>query len=129
MTVAFPAARARGPAAPGPRALAAGKATVITDLAHLTGYASLDPRTWLANTPADNRYPMTDIRSPMSDLRWSMSDDQKAANAADTSDLGHRLSGIGYRSSTIGTSEAMCVAIDILDEDHSLRLAMRRLAQ
>ena len=26
-------------------------------------------------------------------------------------------------------SEAICVAIDILDEDHSLRLAMRRLAR
>ena len=62
------------------RALAAGVATVITDLVHLGDVPSLDPRTW------------TDRTSPLA-LRASI-----------------------------------CVAIDILDEDHSLRLAMRRLA-
>lgn len=35
------------------------------------------------------------------------------------SGMGHGASGIGH---------AVCVAIDLLDEDHSLRLAMRRLA-
>jgi len=58
------------------RALAAGVATVITDLVHLGDVPSLDPRTWAARTAAA---PVT-------------------------------------------------IAIDILDEDHSLRLAMRRLA-
>ena len=74
------------------RALAAGVATVITDLAHLGDVPTLDPRTWKANI---------DVRRPTTDVR--------------TSDLGPRAS-------------AVCIAIDILDEDHSLRLAMRRLA-
>jgi glycosyltransferase involved in cell wall biosynthesis len=98
---------ARETSGPWLRALAAGKATVITDLAHLAGIASLDPRTWTVNAPSDIRYPMTDDR-------WT-------ASAADTSDIGHRPSGIGC-------SDAIAVAIDIVDEDHSLRLAMRRLA-
>lgn len=37
-------------------------------------------------------------------------------------------SDIGYRSSGIGQRDAVAIAIDIVDEDHSLRLAMRRLA-
>jgi len=104
---------ARETSGPWLRALAAGKATVITDLLHLGGVASLDPRTWIVNGPSDSRYPITDTR-------WTVSNGQ-TASAADTSGIGHRLSGIG-------TSEAICVAIDIVDEDHSLRLAMRRLA-
>lgn len=87
---------ARETSGPWLRALAAGKATVITDLVHLAGVASLDPRTWVVNAPS-------------------------AASAAEPS-------GIGYRASGIGTSEAITIAIDIVDEDHSLRLAMRRLA-
>src|SRR6185436_3398939 len=58
------------------RALAAGRATIVTDLAHQSHVAVLDPRTWAA-----------------------------------------------------GTAEPIAVAIDILDEDHSLRAAMLRLAQ
>jgi glycosyltransferase involved in cell wall biosynthesis len=73
---------ARETSGPWLRALAAGRATVITDLAHLDDVPSLDPRTWRAN--GDHR-----------------------------------------RASRYG---AVSVAIDILDEDHSLRLAMRRLA-
>ena len=64
------------------RALAAGTATIITDLVHLADVPSLDPRTWTENTP------LKPTESP----------------------------------------KPVCVAIDILDEDHSLRLAMRRLA-
>jgi len=64
---------ARETSGPWLRALAAGRATVITDLAHLGDVPSLDPRSWTEHGP-------------------------------------------------------VCVAIDILDEDHSLRLAMRRLA-
>lgn len=68
---------ARETSGPWLRALAAGIATVITDLVHLGGVPSLDPRTWTANE---------------------------------------------------GVGAPVCVAVDILDEDHSLRLAMRRLA-
>ena len=61
------------------RCLAAGKPTVIVDLAHLANVPTLDPRTWQPNAGS-------------------------------------------------ASSAAPCaVAIDILDEDHSLRLAMRRL--
>lgn len=77
------------------RALAAGKPTITTDLAHLGDYESLDPRTWALTS---GLRPLTsDLRPLTSDLRPL-------------------------------TSEPICVAIDILDEDHSLRLAMRRLA-
>ena len=74
---------ARETSGPWLRALAAGRATVITDLAHLGDVPSLDPRTWTVR------------------------------------EVGGRGSGIG---------KGICVAVDILDEDHSLRLAMRRLA-
>jgi hypothetical protein len=60
------------------RCLAAGRPTVITDLAHLSDVPALDPRTW--------------------------------------------------RQAGAPGCAAVCVAIDILDEGHSLRLAMRRLA-
>jgi glycosyltransferase involved in cell wall biosynthesis len=65
------------------RALAAGRPTVIIDLAHLANLVTLDPRTWQphARGPAGGR-------------------------------------GV----------EPIAVAIDVLDEDHSLRLAMHRLA-
>lgn len=63
------------------RALAAGRATMVTHLRHLTDVPALDPRNWepCGGTPS--------------------------------------------------AAEPMCVAIDLLDEDHSLGLAMRRLAR
>jgi glycosyltransferase involved in cell wall biosynthesis len=66
---------ARETSGPWLRALAAGRATVITDLVHLGDVPSLDPRTW-----------------------------------------------------TVNLQPPVCISIDLLDEDHSLRLAMRRLA-
>jgi glycosyltransferase involved in cell wall biosynthesis len=74
---------AREVSGPWLRALAAGKPTVIVDLAHLADVPTLDPRTWQRNT-----------LPPEID----------------------------------GTLDPCAVAIDILDEDHSLRLALRRLA-
>ncbi|HYT75277.1 MAG TPA: hypothetical protein VEL79_11050, partial [Vicinamibacterales bacterium] len=71
---------ARETSGPWLRALAAGRATIVTDLAHMTDVPSLDPRTWAVKEGGPR------------------------------------------------TSSPVCVAIDILDEDHSLRLAMRRLA-
>jgi hypothetical protein len=71
------------------RALAAGKPTVINDLAHLVDLPTLDPRTWDVQ-----------VASPA---------------AADALRVWRR-------------DEAIAVAVDILDEDHSLALAMRRLA-
>ena len=65
------------------RCLAAGKATIITDLVHTVDVPALDPRTWtLLHAPSPSR----------------------------------------------PGDEPVCVSIDTLDEDRSLRLAMRRLA-
>jgi glycosyltransferase involved in cell wall biosynthesis len=97
------------------RALAAGRPTVIMDLEHLAHVPSLDPRTWNLNIGG--------IRN---------------------SGFGIRNSGFGIRDSRSGKQEAgsgkqeaspepripspVTIAIDVMDEDHSLRLAMRRLA-
>jgi glycosyltransferase involved in cell wall biosynthesis len=70
---------AREVSGPWLRALAAGRPSIIIDLAHMADLPTLDPRTWRTH----------------------------GANEA----------------------EPVAVALDILDEDHSLRLAMRRLAQ
>ena len=70
------------------RCLAAGKATIITDLSHTVEVPSLDPRTW--------------------QVQWAWS-------PPGTEPPRRRRSPV-------------CVAVDILDEDHSLGLALRRLA-
>jgi glycosyltransferase involved in cell wall biosynthesis len=95
---------ARETSGPWLRALAAGKPTVVTELLHLTDVATLDPRTWLV-TDVEVRSPTSEARSPGSEVRR-------------TSDLGSRTS----------PAMATAIAVDIVDEDHSLRLAMRRLA-
>jgi glycosyltransferase involved in cell wall biosynthesis len=100
---------ARETSGPWLRALAAGRPTIVTDLVHNTGFASLDPRTWAVNV-AEDRGPRTeDRRVPGSESL--------------ASHLAPRTSSLGPRHSA-----PVCVAIDILDEGHSLRLAMRRLA-
>ena len=71
------------------RCLAAGKATIVTDLTHTVDVPSLDPRSWKPLYAPQINEDATEVR-PV---------------------------------------EPICVSLDILDEDHSLRLAMRRLAQ
>jgi glycosyltransferase involved in cell wall biosynthesis len=75
------------------RCLAAGRATIITDLVHLGDVPALDPRGWrlLDTTP----------RAP------------------------HDLDSL---SRDVVAREPVAVSIDILDEDHSLQLALERLA-
>jgi glycosyltransferase involved in cell wall biosynthesis len=68
---------ARETSGPWLRSLAAGKPSIVIDLAHTADVPTLDPRTWRDDGPG---------------------------------------------------GEPVAVAVDILDEDHSLRLAMRRLA-
>lgn len=89
---------AREMSGPWLRALAAGRATITVDLAHLVDVPSLDPRTWRVNPAASG-----------SSLLASRSEGANSEPRA-------------------ARSEPVTVAIDILDEDHSLRLAMRRLA-
>ncbi|MBL8139692.1 MAG: glycosyltransferase family 4 protein [Acidobacteria bacterium] len=72
------------------RCLAAGLATVTTDLVHNSDVPSLDPRTWL---PQHTRRDAGAVSSPPT---WR---------------------------------HAVTVAIDVLDEEHSLGLAMVRLAR
>jgi glycosyltransferase involved in cell wall biosynthesis len=95
---------AREMSGPWLRALAAGRPTITTDLAHLADVPSLDPRTWKVRSPA----PAARIPHP---------DSEVSPFADPASRIPHP------------NGEApICVAVDILDEDHSLRLAMRRLA-
>ena len=94
---------AREMSGPWLRALAAGRPTIVMDLAHLTDIPSLDPRTWRENHVPPNPEP----RTP---------------------NLESRVPSPESRAPSPEPRAPITVAIDILDEDHSLRLAMRRLA-
>jgi glycosyltransferase involved in cell wall biosynthesis len=94
---------AREMSGPWLRALAAGRPTVTIDLAHLVDVPSIDPRTWRVNSIAAGY----SLLAPGSNQTRS---EQRTAS----------------HDSEI--REPVTIAIDILDEDHSLRLAMRRLA-
>jgi glycosyltransferase involved in cell wall biosynthesis len=113
---------AREMSGPWLRCLSAGLPTVITELSHLAHVPSLDPRTWRLWTPLrdSSDEPDAAIRRP------------PPAGAED--------SGSGTEDWKLETGNwqlatgpwphgPVCVAIDILDEDHSLRLAMRRLVR
>jgi glycosyltransferase involved in cell wall biosynthesis len=109
---------AREMSGPWLRALAAGRPTITTDLAHLADVPSLDPRTWRVR---DAGYGIRDAGSD--GARFGRSEAESRHRAPDPG------SRIPHPVSEVPGSEApLCVAIDILDEDHSLRLAMRRLA-
>ncbi len=102
---------ARETSGPWLRALAAGRPTIITDLTHLGDVPALDARTWRINFVED-RGPRVEDRGPGTEDRAEP-----------------RLSTLEPRPSILDPrSSAVCVSIDILDEAHSLRLAMRRLA-
>jgi glycosyltransferase involved in cell wall biosynthesis len=109
---------ARETSGPWLRALAAGVATVITDLAHLGGVPSLDPQTWRPNIEADSG--MCEGRGASRDARGG------------TREAGREMREAGdpiprLPPPTPLLAPPATVAIDILDEDHSLRLAMRAL--
>jgi glycosyltransferase involved in cell wall biosynthesis len=82
------------------RCLAAGKPTVITDLVHTSSVPALDPRSWTTLSAAP-------------------------ASPAVAHDVQFGAQGL---SSPAGADGPICVAVDIVDEQHSLGLAMRRLA-
>lgn len=86
------------------RCLAAGKATIVTDLVHTVEVPALDPRDWrVLHAPALSR-----VEGP------ALSPVEGPLAPAD-------------ESTEPVVTEPACVSLDILDEDHSLRLAMRRL--
>jgi glycosyltransferase involved in cell wall biosynthesis len=99
---------ARETSGPWLRALAAGIATVITDLVHLGDVPSLDPRTWVKNEEVGGR--------------------RSEVGGATSECGGPAPPSSALRPPSSVLRPPVCVAIDILDEDHSLRLAMRRLA-
>jgi glycosyltransferase involved in cell wall biosynthesis len=145
---------ARETSGPWLRALAAARATIVTDLVHLTDVPSLDPRTWTLNAVSRREargarsvsgLPERSLLSAQPSVSRqaprvtgsNAEPPQRPQNAPPASQLAHRTSGGEAASGAAGrtshiaprTSLPVCIAIDILDEDHSLRLAMRRLAQ
>jgi glycosyltransferase involved in cell wall biosynthesis len=89
------------------RCLAAGKPTISTDLVHTIDVPTLDPRNW----------------SVLAGLKASTTE-ERHAKAGTTTDAA-RTRGTG---SEPGEARPVGVSIDILDEGHSLKLAIRRLA-
>jgi glycosyltransferase involved in cell wall biosynthesis len=86
------------------RCLAAGRPTVVTELPHTVDAPALDPRDWSILPAA---LPPDDRARPSGD---PVSGDEPDAAAPPVAE------------------EPVCVAVDILDEDHSLTLALDRLA-
>src|SRR5260221_13795171 len=86
------------------RRLAAGREKCSTDRVHLDCVPSLDPRTWTDNG--------------LSALGFGLREEA-------TGPMGSVAS---VPKPKAQSPKPVCVAIDILDEDHSLRLARRRLA-
>jgi hypothetical protein len=99
------------------RCLAAGKPTISTDLVHTVDIPTLDPRNWsvLAGLSAVARQD----RASSGETRRSLGKGGKASTTGD-----------GELEASTATTEAAAVgvSIDILDEGHSLMLAIRRLA-
>ena len=100
---------AREMSGPWLRALAAARPTITIDLAHMVDVPALDPRTW-------KKHPGSVVRDPRSAVHGSRGPTD--VTSRDRPDPGSRTT----------DPDAVTVAVDILDEDHSLRLAMRRLA-
>ncbi|HEX6315477.1 MAG TPA: glycosyltransferase [Gemmatimonadaceae bacterium] len=100
------------------RCLAAGVPTVITQLSHLAHVPSLDPRTWRLWTGVVDDGDEAEARADAA-LRPS----PPAVRPAELETGNWKLETGNWRLGPV------CVAIDILDEDHSLQLAMRRLAR
>lgn len=100
------------------RCLAAGKPTVVTDLAHTVDVAALDPRDW-AVLPA--ALPET-VRFPMQDGPRGHTDKAPLGSGTDEA---RSPEAVGRA----GSGDPVCIAVDILDEDHSLALALERLAR
>ncbi len=112
---------AREMSGPWLRALAAGRPTLIVDLAHMVDVPALDPRTWRMH-PGSGFVPGSGIRDPGSGGREKRGGSDAPSDPR--SDPESRIPDPG----SAADPDPVTVAIAILDEDHSLRLAMRRLA-
>jgi glycosyltransferase involved in cell wall biosynthesis len=128
---------AREMSGPWLRALAAGRPTIVIDLAHMVDVPALDPRTWKMNAMAAGDWQLAAgkdraNREPRTANRDEPHPGSRTTNRGSTPAPGSWLLAAGTdqanRESRTANREPVTVAIDILDEDHSLRLAMRRLA-
>jgi glycosyltransferase involved in cell wall biosynthesis len=101
------------------RCLAAGNPTISTDLVHTVDVPTLDPRNWsvLAGLSAVARQ----HAASSSETRRSLGEGGKAGTTTDAA----RTRGT---ESEPREAAPVGVSIDILDEGHSLKLAIRRLA-
>jgi glycosyltransferase involved in cell wall biosynthesis len=119
---------AREMSGPWLRCLSAGLPTVITQLSHLAHVPSLDPRTWRLWIAADQASHEQDSTRPLNpqtgDRKPEADPALRRPPSAVSGERGNSQLEAG--SWKLGP---VCVAIDILDEDHSLRLAMRRLVR
>jgi glycosyltransferase involved in cell wall biosynthesis len=95
------------------RAVAAGKPTVVTDLAHTVDVPALDPRDWSVQPAARPQVGPAELSSAVVPAGGD-------ADGGDRPPLD--------RPDAWPSDEPVAVAIDILDEDHSLALALERLA-
>ncbi|MEN3337234.1 MAG: hypothetical protein V7647_910 [Acidobacteriota bacterium] len=101
------------------RALGAGRATIIMDLEHLSDVPSLDPRTWTLNA------------GPESSVRRERATPSPRHSSPDLFGSGGGqapVSDLPIPGQEPRVPSPVCVAIDVMDEDHSLQLAMRRLS-
>jgi glycosyltransferase involved in cell wall biosynthesis len=136
---------AREMSGPWLRCLSAGLPTVITELSHLAHVPSLDPRTWRPWTrvsdasdeaghrrveagnweldTGDSRDADPALRRPPSAVSGEGGNSQVEAGNWKLETGSWKLEAGSWKLGPV------CVAIDILDEDHSLRLAMRRLVR
>ena len=129
------------------RALAAGRPTIIMDLEHLADVPSLDPRTWRLNAAgigdsslgtrgsgvalraSPREDPFTDPERLIPNPGSRIPNPKPPAYAAERLRRGLAVAPPECTGSGGGQiPDPVTVAIDVMDEAHSLRLAMRRLA-
>ena len=91
------------------RCLAAGKPTLVTELSHMVDVPTLDPQTWQPRRGASAPPPREALRrgSP------------KLASDSPASEGGNASAAQG----------PVAISIDVLDEEHSIQLALERLAR
>jgi glycosyltransferase involved in cell wall biosynthesis len=103
------------------RSLAAGKPTISTDLVHTVDVPTLDPRNWsvLAGLKAGTTID-TGIKAGTTTATGT--------KAGTTTDTGTEAGTTTVAGEATADAKPVGVSIDILDEGHSLKLAIRRLA-
>jgi hypothetical protein len=127
LTLRWPTAREIS--GPWLRCLAAGMPTIIVHLAHLVDVPALDPRTWEPHSvvPGFGEPSLGNTHPELENGKWE-SGHGKAGTGSGEQGLPAEASTAAPNAGRPFGRDPVCVAVDILDEGHSLRLAMRRLA-